>query len=154
MGTVEIRRFTVADLTREFNLSRDTVMKRLADVPAEESGKRRVWKLADAAPALLQVNLDVRLDPAQEIARSNRELAEQRSLANAVTRREQVPLDIVTAAIARAAAQMAGYLDAVPGELKRANPALTQTDIAMVKRALAEARNAAASIELDWSELE
>ena len=136
-----------------FGLAHQTVTKRLDGVEHELKGKRRVYLIRDAAPALMQVSSE-RLDPAQEIARANKERAEQIALKNAVLRHEQAPVWAVVSAIEKRMGEISAILDAIPAELKRANPSLTQTDIAMVKRALARARNSAAEVEIDWDEVE
>jgi phage terminase Nu1 subunit (DNA packaging protein) len=117
------------------------------------SGKRRVWRMQDAAPAILQVDRD-KLDPSQEIARANATRADAQEMRNAVMRRELAPSELVTSAVASTASQMSAILNAVPAELKRANTALTATDIAIVRRALARARNAAANVQIDWASLD
>ena len=89
------------------------------------------------------------LDLTEERARLARAQSERIEMELAVRRGELVHTSAVTERLADAAAQIAAILDSIPVKLKRESPHLTATDIDIVKREIAKARNLAAEVQVD-----
>ena len=87
------------------------------------------------------------LDLTEERAKLARAQTEKIDMELAVRRAELIPAGDVTAALSSVAAQAAAILDSIPVKLKRESPHLSASDIEIVKRELARARNVMASIE-------
>ena len=145
MAVVETTTYTAAALAREFGLDRATVIRRLTDAPFELVGKRRVWTMKVAAPAVLQVGTE-RLDANQEIAGLNKARREQVEMRTAAERGELVEADEIAAEIARMGAEVISILEGLPAQLRRRNTELTQSDIELVRREIARARNRVAAL--------
>lgn len=145
-------RFSASELAREFGLSPSTVIGRLTDVPFEGKGRRKVWKLKDAAPALLGV--DGKLDAHQEIAKYNRIRTEKESFRLATERGEFIPVDLVAERVSQAAAQAVAILDGIPAQCQRENPSLTRRDIDVIRRMVGQAKNRVAELHDDTTEEE
>ena len=73
---------------------------------------------------------------------------------NAQTRRELAPVAFLEACLAQIGRQIAGKLEAVPVNLKLRSTSISDEDLAFVEAAIAEARNVAAGMNLDWSGLD
>lgn len=133
-----------AELAREFGISRETVRRRLVDVPHEVVGKRKLWRLKDAGPAIMGV--DGKLDAHQEIAKLNRARREQTEMRTEAERGTLIPAAAVTERVARVAGEVVAILDGIPNKLRRANPELTAGDLDVVRAEIAEARNRMADV--------
>lgn len=67
---------------------------------------------------------------------------------NAVTRGELAPAMWIEEVLTKAAAKVAGVLDAIPGMVRRRVPQLTADDIDMIAAEIAKARNTVAAMSL------
>jgi phage terminase Nu1 subunit (DNA packaging protein) len=94
------------------------------------------------------------LDLVQERARLAKEQADKVAMINARLRRELAPVWVLEIALAGAARQVAGILEAIPINLKRNSNSITTPDLEFITREITTARNLAASVEFDWSELD
>lgn len=92
------------------------------------------------------------IDYQAERARLTRAQAEAQELKNAQTRRQVAPVELLTYALANVGAQISAHLETIPGRLKREIPALNNSDLFEAQRIIAQVQNAAASVELDWSQ--
>lgn len=88
------------------------------------------------------------LELAAERARLAKEQADKLAMANAVTRGELAPVNLLEQVIVRAGARMGRLLETIPGLLRRRQPNLTADDIADVARVVAKVRNIAATMRL------
>lgn len=91
---------------------------------------------------------DGELDLVAERARLASEQADKVAMQNAVTRRELAPVHLIEDVLVRAGAKVAGILDAIPGAVHRRVPKLKATDVDLIAREIAKARNVAASVTL------
>ena len=142
---METQTYTASALAREFGLDRATVIRRLDGVPHKMAGKRKVWTMKIAGPAVMQVGSE-RLDANQEIAALNKARREQVEIRTARERGELVEADEVSAAIAKMAAEVVSILEGLPAQLRRRNTELTQADIELVRKEIARARNRVAAL--------
>lgn len=62
------------------------------------------------------------------------------------------PVSLLTEALEKGASQIVPILESLPLEMKRRNPALTGSDIHLVKKSIAKCRNAIADIEIDLND--
>ncbi len=85
----------------------------------------------------------------EERARLARAQAENVEMKNAVLRREYAPVTLLEEALGRVSRQMAGILEALPGNLRRRSPLLTAEDIKLVELEIARVRNLAATVTLE-----
>ena len=95
-----------------------------------------------ATPAELKARVD-----ALETELMN-ERAEAQRLRNANRRGELVTTYALRQAIAQACTRSVAILDPLPGKIKRAAPALTNTEVHMIRRAIARRQNQAAELTL------
>lgn len=79
-----------------------------------------------------------------ERARLAKEQADAMALKNSVQRGEVVRSEDVSAAMAKVSSAIVQILESIPIRLKRANPALTQSDLDIVRAEIVKARNEAA----------
>lgn len=103
--------------------------------------------LRDAASGRQQSGEKLDLDVQR--ARLAAAQAERIELENGVKRGELAPADILEQVLAAAGSKVAATLDAIPATLKRRLPMLTDADIGVVRRELAQARNAIAAMSLE-----
>lgn len=94
------------------------------------------------------------LDLIQERARLAKEQADKAAMLNARLRRELAPVWTLEVTLAGVARQIAGVLEAIPVKLKRTSDTITTTDLDLITREIIAARNLAATVEFDWSELD
>ena len=94
------------------------------------------------------------LDLATERARLASEQADRVAMQNAVTRRDLAPVAFMEACLAQVGRQIASKLEAIPVNLKMRSTSISEQDLTFVEQAISEARNAAAGMKLDWSELD
>lgn len=66
---------------------------------------------------------------------------------NGILRRDYVPATVVAAVLSKVCAQIGGILDSLPLNVKRKLPALTVTDIEIVKREVVKCQNYAAKCD-------
>lgn len=88
------------------------------------------------------------LDLVTERARLASEQADKIAMQNAVTRQELAPVHVVEDVLAKAGAKVAGILDTIPGIIQRRVPSLRATDIDLIRREIAKARNVAAAVNI------
>lgn len=89
------------------------------------------------------------LDPAEQKARLYAAQADKVEMENAVARGELAPVSVLEDVLTRAGTKVSASLDAIPTALKRRLPNLTDADLTIVRRELAKARNAIASLSLE-----
>ena len=89
------------------------------------------------------------LDLATERARLAKEQADRIALQNQITRRELVPVEVLTELVSGIAAQVGVIFDALPGKIKRESPDLPANALDTIARELAKGRNAIASMKID-----
>ena len=89
------------------------------------------------------------LDLSEERAGLAKAQRERVEMQNSVTRRELAPVALLEEVLAKCGSKVAGILDAIPGMVRRRNPALTSNDIEIISGEVARARNLAASMTLD-----
>lgn len=121
-----------------------------------EGGSAREWLLAycghlreTAAGRLASGGLDLATERAA-LAKAQRERIE---MANAVTRREMAPVWVIAEVLARVGRQIASILEALPPAIKRRALSLTPDDLLEIEKEIVRARNLAASIKLDLSDI-
>jgi len=88
------------------------------------------------------------LDLATERARLAREQADKVAMQNALTRAELAPVSILEEILTKAAAKIAGTLDAIPGLVRRRVPKLTAEEIALIEAEIAKVRNRIAGMTI------
>ena len=88
------------------------------------------------------------LDLAAERAALARAQREKIEMQNAVTRGELTPTVLLEQVLARAAAKIAGVLDAIPGMVRRRVPTLTADDADLIAGEVAKVRNTVAVMSL------
>lgn len=88
------------------------------------------------------------LDLAGERAALARAQRERIEMQNAVTRGELAPVVLIEEVLTKAAAKVAGALDAIPGMVRRRVPQLTADDIDLIAAEVAKARNTVAAMSL------
>lgn len=93
------------------------------------------------------------LDLAAERARLAAEQADKIAFQNRVTRREYAPVSVIEESLASVGRQIAGIMEAIPVKLKRSTN-MTAEQLEQVERDLAEARNLAAVVKPDWSQID
>lgn len=94
------------------------------------------------------------LDLVEQRARLAAAQAEKVEMANAVTRGELTPTVVLEQVLARAAAKIAGVLDAIPGMIRRRVPVLTAGDVEVITGEIAKARNTVAGMSLADMEID
>ncbi len=68
---------------------------------------------------------------------------------NDIEEGEVAPIELLTVALEKTAAQIIPIMDAMPLEMKRRNPKLTGHDIQLVKKSIAKCRNIMADTKID-----
>lgn len=94
------------------------------------------------------------LDLVQERARLAKEQADKFAMVNAQTRKELAPISLIELVLANMARQVAGVLEALPIQIKRAAKNLSSEDLRLITDEIAKARNMAAALKLDWDEID
>ncbi len=89
------------------------------------------------------------LDPAEEKARLYAAQADRIEMENSVARGELAPVSVLEEVLTRAGTKVSAAMDAIPTAQKRRLPNLTDADLTIVRRELARARNAIASLSLE-----
>jgi len=103
--------------------------------------------LRDAASG--RVRSDEALDLDAQRARLAAAQAEKIELENSVKRGDLAPALIMEQVLAATGAKIAAALDALPALLKRRLPMLTDADVEVMRRELAQVRNTAAALNLE-----
>lgn len=88
------------------------------------------------------------LDLATERARLAREQADKVGMQNAISRGELAPVSLIEEVLTKAAAKIAGILDAIPGLVRRRVPKLSAEEIELIAAEIAKARNRIAAMSL------
>ena len=91
-------------------------------------------------------------DLAAERARLAAEQADKIALQNAISRKEFAPVSVIEETLANMGRQIAGKLEKIPVDLKRKADA-SQRVIKIAEEVISEARNTAATIKPDWSQI-
>ncbi|MDE1715734.1 terminase small subunit [Chromobacterium amazonense] len=94
------------------------------------------------------------LDLVQERARLAKEQADRVARRNAQEERELAPVWALEVTLAGVSRQIASVLEAIPVKIKRASATISTADLDMITREIIAARNLAAAVEFDWSELD
>lgn len=94
------------------------------------------------------------IDREFEQARKTRAEADAQEMKNAVTRRELAPVELLEWALASIAEQVNSILDSIPLKLKKRVPHLKASELAIAKREIIKAQNAASKSQLPWDQLE
>ncbi|WP_169792295.1 terminase small subunit [Pseudohongiella spirulinae] len=85
--------------------------------------------------------------------RLTKEQADKLEMENAVTRREQAPVELLEWALAELSQRISAILGAVPSKIKKRVPSLTSTEMTNINREIIKAQNAASKVELPWDKL-
>lgn len=85
--------------------------------------------------------------------RLTREQADKLEMENAVTRREQAPVQLLEWALSEMAQQVSAILGAIPSKIKKRVPSLTSTEMTNINREIIKGQNAASKAELPWDKL-
>lgn len=85
--------------------------------------------------------------------RLTKEQADQLEMKNAVTRREQAPVQLLEWALAEMAQRISAVLGAIPSKIKKRVPSLTAAEMTNITREIIKAQNAASKSELPWDKL-
>ena len=86
--------------------------------------------------------------------RLTKEQADQLEMKNAVTRREQAPVQLLQLALDEMAQRITAILGAIPSKVKKRVPSLTSGEMTNITREIIKAQNAASKAELPWDRLE
>ncbi|WP_225548144.1 terminase small subunit [Chromobacterium violaceum] len=89
-----------------------------------------------------------------ERARLAKEQADRVARLNARESRELAPVWALEVTLAGISRQIASVLEAIPVKIKRASATISTADLDMITREIIAARNLAAAVEFDWSELD
>lgn len=120
----------------------------------ERVGNADYWESTDCLRAIYADAADGEdLDLSAERARLAKEQADRVSMENAVTRRELIPVSVLTVALARVSAQVAARLDGVPGRLRIRMRDWEQSDFDAIEEEIAAARNLAATVNIEAEDL-
>jgi len=117
------------------------------------------WKVADLAEIRVAYIRRLReiaagraaagdLDLATERAALARAQREKIEMQNAVTRGELTPTALLEQVLAKAAAKIAGVLDAIPSMVRRRVTTLTAADVDLIAGEVAKVRNTVAAMSL------
>lgn len=109
-----------------------------------EGGSVRVWLLAyygRLRAVAAGRGSDGELDLVQERAQLAREQRISQALKNAVSRREFAPIGLLSEVLASASQSVAAQLEALPGQLHKIAPDMTDEARDAIARAVAAARN-------------
>lgn len=93
-------------------------------------------------------------DLVTERTRLAKEQADGQALKNAIQRKEYAPVTMISSVLADAGRQIAAILETIPKNIKRQSAGLTAQDYELLQTEIVRARNIAASIEVDLSELD
>ena len=86
--------------------------------------------------------------------RLTKEQADKLEMENAVTRREQAPVELLEMALEEIATRISAILEAIPSKVKKRVPTLTSGEMTNIKREIVKAQNAASKAELPWDRLQ
>lgn len=92
---------------------------------------------------------DDNLDLVAERARLASEQADKIAMQNAITRQELAPVHVLEDVLTRSATKVTGILDTIPGSIQRRVPSLRASEIDLIRREVAKARNIMAGIKLE-----
>ena len=94
------------------------------------------------------------LDLAQERARLAKEQADKVAMLNERMRKESAPVWLLEVVLASVGRQIAGILESIPINIKRKSDDIPTAVLEFITREITTARNLAASVEFDWTELD
>ncbi|MGH1542338.1 MAG: hypothetical protein ACRBHB_18070 [Arenicella sp.] len=97
---------------------------------------------------------DQEIDKDQEYARKLQQERIKLELANAVTLREQAPVELLSFALENVVTQMIPVLEGVVLTVKREAPDVPMSILSVVDREIAKARNAMADTQIDFNQME
>ena len=122
-------------------------------------GKANIYDTSDVIQWLIDFNLGKLIDDSEidqqvysyekERARKEKEGADKLGMENAQRRKELFPLEVLGNALENVVAQICAILDSIPVNIKRKIPELTASDIDIVKREIAKARNIASRSRIE-----
>ena len=84
-----------------------------------------------------------------ERARLAKEQADRLEMQNRVARRELAPVSLIEEVLAKAASQVAGIFDGIPGGVRRRSPEIPLDTLAWIEEEIMRARNRVAALRLD-----
>jgi phage terminase Nu1 subunit (DNA packaging protein) len=158
----------IIDLNRIVNLGKTTTQKEFAELigvsEAAVSGmlNRGVIKIGQTLGEwLIGYCTHIREQAAGRAAKGDLDLATERAalareqrikieMQNAVTRREQGPIDAMEIGLADLLAKVGKQLDTIPAKLRVASDKLTADDLDIVSSVIAGVRNEIAGWNVDW----
>lgn len=94
------------------------------------------------------------IDKDQEYAGKLRQERIKLELANAITMREQAPVQLLTFALENIATQIIPILEGIVLTIKREIPDIPMSALGVVDREIAKARNSISGIEINWNDLD
>ncbi|MBB1074480.1 terminase small subunit [Rhodoferax sp. 4810] len=135
-------------------MTRVTVKKRLetSGIASTHGAKSAIlYDTKDALPALYgRESLSNQGDLMSARAENLRADTRIKELKEQQLRRELAPIVVLEYALSSLCAQVSAILDSIAPKLKRRLPQLTAADIDIIRSEIAKARNAAATIELEF----
>ncbi|MGE0310034.1 MAG: terminase small subunit [Lautropia sp.] len=84
-----------------------------------------------------------------ERARLAKEQADRLEMQNRITRRELAPVSLIEEVLAKAASEVAGIFDGIPGGIRRRAPDIPTETLSWVVEEINRARNRVAALRLD-----
>lgn len=84
--------------------------------------------------------------------RLTEERAEYQRLRNAELRRELAPVETLTWALSDLASQIVPIISSIPGDIKRRNPKITNSELHVMREVIAGALNLVAEVRLNFDE--
>jgi len=95
---------------------------------------------------------DDAIDYHHERARLTKAQADYQEIRNREARGELARVELIAFALANFGSQCAAILETLPGKIKRLVPSLSSEDVNEVRAEIVKAQNAAARIEIDWTD--
>lgn len=133
--------------------------------PVAKIGRNKYYMVADVLENRLvhqAARLTKAIDTTTDAQQSKKEREEKlrlvsaqadgQEIKNSQLRKELAPVAVIEWALGKLGGQIAAILDALPAKLKKRNPKLTASNIAMVKKEIIKAANMAAHVTVDYDE--
>lgn len=144
---------TVHEIAEILNLTPRRIQQLVREgvIPRPEHGKYELVASVRAYVTYLQKLVESRGVASKELhaerTRLFKEQADSMEIKNRLQRGEIVPVERVSVALGKVASAIATILDSIPTRCKRANPALTQADLDIIRTEIARARNECADLQ-------
>lgn len=145
--TKTIAKFLDLTVARVGQLAKEGIITKLPDgkYPASAIPEYVNWLRSRNFGDSLSSGSDLQKSRALESDERRRKLKRENDIQEGIV----APHEILTDALSKTCTQIAAIFDALPLNLKRANPNLTASDIDIVKTEIAKVRNLAAESKLD-----